>query len=76
MLLCAACLTCSAALQWCGHCKNLAPEWEKLGSTFKKSDGVLIAKVDADAHRDVGTKFGVQGFPTIKWFPAGSLTPW
>jgi hypothetical protein len=28
-------------------------------------------QVDADAHRELGEKFGVQGFPTIKWFPAG-----
>ena len=29
----------------CGHCKKLAPEYEKLGSSFKKSKSVLIAKV-------------------------------
>ena len=39
------------------------------------SDGVVIAKVDADAHRDLGGKFGVSGFPTIKWFPKGSSEP-
>ncbi len=38
------------------------------------SDGVVIAKVDADAHRALGSKFGVTGFPTIKWFPKGSST--
>jgi protein disulfide-isomerase A6 len=32
---------------------------------------VVIAKVDADAHRSVGEKFGVRGFPTIKFFPRG-----
>lgn len=29
----------------CGHCKKLAPEFEKLGSSFKKSESVLIGKV-------------------------------
>ena len=29
----------------CGHCKKLAPEFEKLASSFKKSKSVLIAKV-------------------------------
>lgn len=31
----------------------------------------MIARVDADAHRDVGGKFGVSGFPTLKFFPKG-----
>ncbi|KAG6471735.1 hypothetical protein ZIOFF_069181 [Zingiber officinale] len=29
----------------CGHCKKLAPEYEKLGSSFKKAKSVLIGKV-------------------------------
>ncbi|KAG6509806.1 hypothetical protein ZIOFF_027813 [Zingiber officinale] len=32
----------------CGHCKKLAPEYEKLGSSFKKAKSVLIGKVDCD----------------------------
>ena len=56
----------------CGHCKNLAPEWVILDDTFTDADPVVIAKVDADAHRDLASKFGVTGFPTIKWFDAGS----
>lgn len=60
---------------WCGHCKKLAPEYEKLGSSFKKSKSVLIAKVDCDDHKSVCSKYGVSGFPTIKWFPKGSLEP-
>lgn len=60
---------------WCGHCKKLAPEYEKLGSSFKKAKSVLIAKVDCDEHKSVCSKFGVSGFPTIKWFSKGSLEP-
>ncbi|KAJ8475699.1 hypothetical protein OPV22_019426 [Ensete ventricosum] len=29
----------------CEHCKKLAPEYEKLGSSFKKAKSVLIGKV-------------------------------
>lgn len=60
--------------QWCGHCKALAPEYDVVGSTFQPSDPVVVAKVDADAHRSLGSRFGVTGFPTLKWFPKASTT--
>ncbi|KAH6820115.1 thioredoxin family protein [Perilla frutescens var. hirtella] len=60
---------------WCGHCKKLAPEYEKLGASFKKSKSVLIGKVDCDEHKGVCSKYGVSGYPTIQWFPKGSLEP-
>jgi protein disulfide-isomerase A6 len=37
------------------------------------SDGVVIAKVDADKERDLGERFEVKGFPTLKWFPKVGL---
>jgi protein disulfide-isomerase A6 len=60
---------------WCGHCKHLAPDWEKLGLAFQNEENVVIAKVDADAHKSVGEKYGVTGFPTLKFFPAGNKEP-
>ncbi|GAQ84784.1 protein disulfide-isomerase A6 [Klebsormidium nitens] len=60
---------------WCGHCKKLAPEWEVLGSAFKKIPSVVIGKVDCDEHKDLCGKFGVSGFPTIKYFPKNSQQP-
>jgi protein disulfide-isomerase-like protein len=65
----------AAAACRCGHCKNLAPDWALLSETFSQADGVVIAKVDADAHKDLASTYGVSGFPTIKWFPAGSTSP-
>lgn len=54
---------------WCGHCKNLAPVYEELAAAFAHAgDKVSIAKVDADEHKSLGKRFGVQGFPTLKWF--------
>ena len=58
---------------WCGHCKNLAPIYEELATNFAfASDKVSIAKVDADEHKTLGKRFGVQGFPTLKWFDGKS----
>lgn len=61
---------------WCGHCKTLAPIYEELATGFESSkDKVTIAKVDADAEKSLGQRFGVQGFPTLKWFDGKSETP-
>lgn len=61
---------------WCGHCRNLAPVYEELGQLFASvEDKVTIAKVDADENRSLGKRFGIQGFPTIKWFDGKSDKP-
>ncbi|KAJ0726495.1 putative protein disulfide-isomerase [Helianthus annuus] len=54
---------------WCGHCKNLAPEYEKAASVLSSHDPpVALAKVDANAEENKGLaeQFGVKSFPTIK----------
>ena len=61
---------------WCGHCKTLAPVYEELALAFEPfKDKVQIAKVDADAEKELGRRFGVQGFPTLKWFDGSSDKP-
>jgi len=61
---------------WCGHCKTLAPIYEELATSLAHAkDKVQIAKVDADAERDLGKRFGVQGFPTLKFFDGKSDKP-
>ncbi|XP_024545889.1 probable protein disulfide-isomerase A6 [Selaginella moellendorffii] len=53
---------------WCGHCKKLAPEYEKVATAFKGEKGVVIAKLDADAHKDLASKYDISGYPTVKFF--------
>ncbi|KAF1944753.1 protein disulfide-isomerase A4 precursor [Clathrospora elynae] len=61
---------------WCGHCKNLAPVWEELATVFQHAgDKVTVAKVDADNHKSLGKRFGVSGFPTLKYFDGKSDKP-
>lgn len=55
-------------------CKQLAPTWEDLANDFARDENVVIAKVDCEAEnsKSLAKEFGIQGFPTIKYFPAGS----
>lgn len=46
-----------------------------MGELYRAGDGVVIAKVDADAEKALATRFGVTGFPTLKYFPKGSTKP-
>jgi len=57
---------------WCGHCKKLAPEYEKAADKLNDEDPpIRIAKVDCPANSELCQKYGVSGYPTIKMFKGG-----
>lgn len=58
---------------WCGHCKKLAPEYAAAAQELAKRDPPLsIAKVDATENKELGERFGIKGFPTLKFFKGGN----
>ena len=54
---------------WCGPCKMVAPEMEKLA---EKYDGTIqVVKVDVDANPVLSQAFNIMSIPTIAFFRPG-----
>ncbi|GJN27597.1 hypothetical protein PR202_gb15631 [Eleusine coracana subsp. coracana] len=57
---------------WCGHCKRLSPELDEAAPVLAGlSEPIVVAKVNADKYRKLGSKYGVDGFPTLMLFIHG-----
>jgi len=46
----------------------MKPDWDSLGATYADSKTVVIADVDCTAGKPLCDKYGVRGYPTIKYF--------
>jgi len=54
---------------WCGHCKKLKPDWDKLMAQFDGNPTQLVGDVDctSDGGKPLCDANGVKGYPTLKW---------
>jgi len=50
----------------------MKPAWDQLGDEFKSSKTVLIGDVDCTVEKDLCGKYGVRGYPTIKYFTSST----
>lgn len=61
---------------WCGPCRAVAPELERLAG--QRSGDVVVGKVDTDALPEVAGRFDIRSIPTMILFrggrPAGRLS--
>ena len=57
--------------EWCGPCKMVAPILDEVATAY---DGKLqIAKINVDENRDIPSKFGIRGIPTLMLFKNGNV---
>ncbi len=55
---------------WCGPCKMVAPEMEKLAEKYAGT--VDVVKVDVDANPTLSRNFNIMSIPTIAFFKPGA----
>ena len=59
---------------WCGHCKRLAPEYDKAATLLKEAgSSAKLAKVDATVERTSAGTHGIKGYPTLLYFENGDM---
>lgn len=56
---------------WCGPCRMIAPEIEKLAEECEGK--VFVGKVNVDDETGLAVKFGVAVIPTLLYFENGKL---
>ena len=54
---------------WCGPCRMVAPELEKVARNL--AGRALVVKVNTDTQEELGGRFGIRSIPTLAVFRGG-----
>jgi thioredoxin 2 len=54
---------------WCGPCRTVAPELQKVAA--RQAGRFVVVKVNTDALGDLGERFGIRSIPTLAVFAGG-----
>lgn len=57
--------------EWCGPCKMIAPILDEVATGYEGK--LQITKMNVDENRDIPSKFGIRGIPTLMLFKDGQL---
>jgi len=61
---------------WCGHCKQLAPEYVKAAELLKGFVDVYAIDASDESNAGIARSQQIQGFPTIKLFNGLKVIPY
>jgi thioredoxin len=56
---------------WCGPCRTVGPVVEELAGEYKGK--IKVAKLDGDSNKEIASKYGVRGIPTLMLFKDGQV---
>jgi len=56
---------------WCGPCRMLSPVIDELAEEMK--DKIVVMKCNVDDNKEIPSKFGIMGIPTLIIFKDGKL---
>ena len=56
---------------WCGPCKMIGPEVEKLET--EKAGALKVGKLNVDENRDTAIKYSITSIPTLLLFKDGQM---
>ena len=57
--------------EWCGPCRLVHPELEKLAVEY--SEKIKVVKLNIDENPSIAAKYGVMSIPTIAMFADGDI---
>ncbi len=52
----------------CGHCRQFAPLYEKIGENLAHNTNLILGRMDGTANQVAG--LSVNSYPTIRFYPA------
>ena len=54
---------------WCGPCKMMAPNIERLAQAYKGK--IKVGKINVDENTSIAVKYGIMSIPTVILFKNG-----
>lgn len=57
--------------EWCGPCKMIAPELDKVADELR--DQLVIGKLNVDGHQSTMQAYGILGIPALLLFKDGEV---